>query len=153
MCNARTSSNDQTPVPRIARGGRIWINLFGRDWIVRRRKPTTLGIIGAALGATGVSGLAWSSFNSFRPDLIGIMLVVVGAVVICYKRLETKNLAADEIYNVGRERGEADGYEQGYRDRGLEQPFTPVVVPLPQRCEHCGHSVGLTAVGSVADRV
>lgn len=130
----------------------MWINLFGRDWIVRRRKPTTLGIIGTGLGGLGVGGLAWSSIDRLRPDLIGIMLVVVGAIVICYKRLETKNLGADEIYKVGYDRGREDGYDEGYQDRGLEQPVRPVVVPLHQLCERCGNVPQPQSVGSVADR-
>lgn len=155
MCNARTSSNDQTPKPRITRGGHIWINLFGRDWIVRRRKPTKLGIIGTTLAALGGIGLVWGSAGEFRPDRIGIALLLLGAIIVCYKRLETKNLAADEIYNVGRERGEADGYEQGLRD-GLEEGRRshprPTVVPLHVRCEACGGAGAKRPVGSVADR-
>ena len=123
---------------------------------MRRRRPTSLGIIGTSLGVLGVIGLTWGSIDSFKPDRVGIALLVVGAIIICYKRLETKNLAADEIYNVGRERAEADGYELGYQD-GLEdghktQPARPVIVPLHQ-CAGCGKSTALTAAGSVADRV
>lgn len=155
MCNARTSSNDATPVPRKARGGPLWINLFGRDWIVRRRKPTKLGIIGTVLGCLGVAGITWGSVKEFDPMRIGITLLIVGTILICFKKLETKNLAADEIYNVGRERGETEGYDEGFRDGvtegGRARP-RPVVVPLSPRCPDCGHSVGLQPVGSVADR-
>jgi len=107
---------------------------------VRRRKPTTLGIIGTTLAALGVMSLAWASIEHFRPDLVGIMLVVVGAVVICYKRLETKNLAADEIYKLAYDRGKEDGYDEGYADRGLETPERPVVVAFPGQCV-CGGTV------------
>lgn len=153
MCNARTSSNDQTPIPRQARGGHIWINLFGRDWIVRRRRPTKLGIIGTLTGCLGVIGLAWGNKDDFRPDLLGILFIVLAVMVICYKRLEAKNLAADEIYNVGRERGETDGYEQGYED-GLQQgrKERPHVIELYPKCVDCGQPAAQQSVGSVADR-
>jgi hypothetical protein len=153
MCNARTSSNDQTLIPRYARGGSFWINLFGRDWIVRRRRPTTLGIIGTGLGCLGVMGITWGSIQKFDPMRIGIAFLVIGVMLICFKKLETKNLAADEIFNVGRERGEAEGYEMGHRDGVAEgeRKRPRVVVPFP-KCPGCGHSVGLHAVGSVADR-
>lgn len=153
MCNARTSSNDQTLIPRKARGGHIWINLFGRDWVVRRRRPTLLGVIGSALGGLGVIGLTWGSLISFKPDRVGIALAAVGAIIICYQGLRTKNLAADEIYKTGYDRGREDGYDEGYEDRGLEHPASPVVVPLYSRCTDCGNSAAVTAVGSVADRV
>lgn len=130
----------------------MWFNLFGRDWVVKRRKPTLLGIIGTTLFGLGVGGLAWGSVDHVQPDRIGIAAVVLGAVVICYKRLETKNLAADEIYKVAHNRGLEEGYDEGYRDRGLEQPIRPVLVPL-HRCSNCGSSPALTPVGSVADRV
>lgn len=154
MCNARTSSNDQPSVPRKARGGHTWINLFGRDWIVRRRKPTKLGIIGTVLGSLGAGGIIWGSAKAFDPMRIGIALLIVGTIIICFKKLEAKNLAADEIYNVGRERGEADGYEMGLRDGRVDGERTrPVIVPFPaQKCPDCGHSAGSLPVGSVADR-
>lgn len=123
---------------------------------MKRRKPTTLGIIGTTIGVLGVIGLTWGSIDSFKPDRVGIALLVVGAIIVCYKRLETKNLAADEIFNVGRERGEADGYKLGYHD-GLEdghktQPARPVIVPLHHRCEDCQNSAAPVSVGGVADR-
>lgn len=154
MCNARTSSNDQPLVPRNARRGPLWINLFGRDWIVRRRRPTKLGIIGTVLGCLGVGCIIWGNTRQFDPMRIGIALLIVGTILICFKKLETKNLAADEIYNVGRERGEADGYEMGLKDGRVDgERQRPVIVPFPvQQCPDCGHSVGLTPVGSVADR-
>jgi|SRR5690349_9709095 len=153
MCNARTSSNDQTLKPRITRGGHIWINLFGRDWVVRRRRPTLLGVIGTAIGGLGVIGLMWGSLVSFKPDRVGVALLVVGAIIVCYQGLRSKNLAADEIYKIGYDRGREDGYDEGYEDRGLEHPAAPVVVPLRQRCAECGATAGVAAVGSVADRV
>lgn len=155
MRNKAAACNDQTLVPRgrKPRGGHIWINLLGRAWVVKRREATWLGIIGTALGALGVVGLAWGSADRFQPDRLGIVLVVVGAILICYKRLETKNLAADEIYKVAYDRGREDGYDEGYEDRGMEQPVRPVVVPMAtQRCGNCGSSPALQSVGSVADR-
>jgi hypothetical protein len=121
---------------------------------VRRRKPTTLGIIGTALACIGVVGLTWGSLDEFRPERIGIAALLIGVTLICYQRLATKNLAADEIYNVGRERGEADGYEAGYEEgRADGQRSRPFVVPLPvQTCPCCGESMSLQSVGSVADR-
>lgn len=128
----------------------MWINLWGRDWIVRRRKPTKLGIIGTAIAGVGVIGIAWGNLEDFTPDRIGIALLLLGVTLICYKRLETKNLAADEIFNVGREQGEAEGYEAGYDD-GLKdgERNRPVIVPFPiQKCPDCGHTSALQSVGS-----
>jgi hypothetical protein len=129
---------------------------------VRRRKPTLLGIIGSAVAVAGVIGLAWGSFKEFHPDRVGIALLVLGAILICYKRLdlsckrlEQKNLAADEIFNVGREQGETAGYDEGYREgveEGRRHQPRLTVVPLRQRCSDCGNSLGLKSVGSVADR-
>lgn len=133
MRNRSTVCSDEAVKPRGRKspGGHIWINLFGRDWVVKRRRPTLLGIIGTVLGALGVVGIAWGSLERFQPDRVGITLVVLGAILICYKRLETKNLAADEIYKLAYDRGKEDGYDEGYEDRGLEQPARPVVVPFP----------------------
>lgn len=158
MRNGSTVCNDKADEPRRRgqRGGHIWINLFGRDWVVKRSKPTKLGIIGTVLGILGVMSLAWASIEHYRPDLMGVMLIVIGAILVCYKRLESKNLAADEIFNVGRERGEADGYTMGFRDgfeEGEKARPRPVVVPFPtQKCSDCGASAGKQFVGSVADR-
>jgi hypothetical protein len=131
--------------------------MLGRDWIlVKRRKPTKLGIIGAGLAVLGVAGLIWGSIQDFHPERVGIFLAVIGLGIVGYQRLETRletrNLAQDEIYNVGRERGEAEGYQQGYDDRGMEHPVRPVLVPLHLRCVDCGGTRGLQPVGSVADR-
>jgi hypothetical protein len=110
-------------------------------------------VIGTTISGLGVIGLTWGSFISFKPDRVGIALVVVGAIIVCYQGLRSKNLAADEIYKTGYDRGREDGYDEGYEDRGLEHPSVPVVVPLHQRCTECGNVAGVTAVGSVADRV
>ena len=151
MRNLFASAADNRSIPR-PRGGSVWINLLGRDWIVRRRKPTKLGIIGTALGCLGVGGIMWGSWEDFKPDRVGIAFLMVGITLICFKRLETKNLAADEIYNVGRERGEADGYDQGYLD-GVRwgERNRPVVVPFPSHCT-CGNPECSQPAGVVADR-
>lgn len=148
MCNAHTSSNDQTSIPRVARGGHIWINLFGRDWVVRRRRPSKLGITGAVLAALGVIGLAWGSVDDFKPDRVGIVLAVIGLGIIGYRRLETKNLAGDEIWRLAYDTGREDGYDEGYKDRGTEMPLRPVVVPLNPTCDICGGPVARVRVGS-----
>lgn len=123
--------------------GHIWIRMLGRDWIfVKRRKPTKLGIIGTVLATLGVIGLAWGSVQDFRPERIGVFLAVLGFGVIGYRRLETKNLAADEIYKIAYDRGREDGYDEGYDDRGQEQPARPVVVPLGVACINCGETKG-----------
>lgn len=137
-------------------GGHMWVHLWGRDWVVR--KPTKLGFIGTALGSLGVVGLGWESVDHFQPGRVGVMLVIVGAILICYKRLETKNLAADEIYNLGRERGEGDMYDEGYKD-GYREGVTkgerrrPHVVARLPHCSNCGTATALHSVASVADRV
>jgi len=152
MRNLFTSAADNRSIPR-PHGGWVWINLLGRDWIVKRRKPTKLGIIGTALGTSGVVGITWGSLDEFRPDRVGIAFLMVGITLICFKKLETKSLAADEIYNVGRERGESDGYDQGYQD-GLRdgERSRPVVVPFPPHCT-CGNPECSQPAGVVADRV
>ena len=126
---------DRPFVPRHRRrgGNHLWIKLFGRDWVVKRIKPTLLGIVGTFISILGVGGMFWGSLQHFDPQRVGIALLIVGVTVICFKRLETKNLAADEIFNLGRERGEADGYDEGYRDgleEGQKNSQRPVVVPL-----------------------
>lgn len=131
MRNRSLLLNDQTPVLHAPRGRYVWVKLLGRDWVLKRHKPTLLGIIGATAGSLGVVGLAWGSMGRFRPDLIGITLIVVSAIVVCYGRLKQKNLAADEIYKVAYDRGREDGYDEGYEDRGMERPERPVIVDFP----------------------
>lgn len=152
MRNLFTPVRDKRSRPR-TRGGSIWINLFGKDWIVRRRKPTKLGIIGTFIACLGLGGLAWGSLEHFDPQRLGIACLIVGITLICFKKLETKNLAADEIYNVGRERGEADGYDQGFQDgMVVGERNRPVVVPFPPHCT-CGDPNCAQPAGVVADRV
>ena len=116
MRNLLTPPTDRRFIPRKPRGGYHWLNLFGKDWVVKRRKATWTGIIGTSLSIAGVIGVAWGSIERFNPVAVGIMLVLVGVFLICYKKLETKNLAADEIYRVGYDRGKEDGYDEGYED-------------------------------------
>ena len=154
--NFFTPSGDRRFIPRVRgpRQGHLWINLLGRDWIVKRRKPTWLGVVGTFTAGLGVIGLTWGSLKNFDPQRLGIACLIVGITLICFKKLETKNLAADEIYNVGRERGESDGYDEGYRE-GLEEgqkARTLTVVPLSPRCTDCPNCAAYLPVGSVADR-
>jgi hypothetical protein len=156
MRNFYTLLIDRRFKPSSRNGGskHLWVNLFGRDWVVKRSKPTLLGIVGTFITTLGAGGLAWGSLVNFDPQRLGIALLIVGVTLICYKKLETKNLAADEIYNVGRERGESDGYDEGYRD-GLEEGQKTremKVVPLSPRCTDCPNCARYLAVGSVADR-
>lgn len=120
---------------------------------MRRRRPTKLGIIGVTLAVMGVAGLAWGNIEEFHPERIGIAALVVGVILLCYKQLAIKNLAENAIFNVGRERGEADGYDSGYED-GLKdgERRRPVVVPLPIHTCRCGNSKSLESVGRVVDR-
>lgn len=137
MRNTSLPLNDQTPVSRAPSRRYVWVKLFGRDWVLKRHKPTLLGIVGAALATLGVVGLTWGSVRiRFRPDLIGITLIIVATIMICYGRLQQRNLGADEIYKVAHERGKEEGYDEGYEDRGMEQPIRPVVVALPDQCAH-----------------
>jgi hypothetical protein len=107
---------------------------------VRRRRPTKLGIIGTALAALGGGGLTWGTVDEFQPERFGILFLIIGIGIIGFQKLERRNLASNEIYNTGRERGEADGYDQGYRDGLIDgERNRPVVVPFPGRCQHCGH--------------
>lgn len=153
MRNLFASGADNRSIPRSPRGGSIWINLLGRDWIVRRRKPTKLGIIGTVLGCLGMVGITWGSMQKFEPTRIGIAFLIIGITLICYKKLETKNLAADEIYNVGRERGEADTWDEAYQAGFADgERSRPVVVPFPPQCT-CGNSACAQPAGVVADRV
>lgn len=97
----------------------------------------------------------WGSIQHFDPQRVGIALLNFGVALICFKRLETKNLAADEIFNLGRERGEADGYDEGFRDgveEGEKSRQRPVVVPMSPRCADCGHC-SAQAVPVALDRV
>lgn len=119
---------------------------------MKLRKPTKLGIAGTFMGSLGVVSVTWGSIKHFDPVRVGIVLLIVGVTLMCFQSLKTKNLAADEIYNIGRERGHEDGYEEGYRE-GMaygERRRPSVVVPMPTRCDDCGHVMKL--VGSVADR-
>lgn len=157
MRNFLTLLIDRGGIPRrrTPRGAHLWINMLGRDWVVKRCKPTWLGIVGTFISTLGLIGLTWGSLDHFDPQRLGIALLIVGVTLICYKRLETKNLAADEIYNVGRERGETDGYDEGFRDgveEGEKTHQRPVVVPLSPRCVDCGHRSELLPIGTVADR-
>ncbi|HEY9367016.1 hypothetical protein [Streptomyces sp.] len=114
---------------------------------MRLNKPSKLGLIGGVLAGVGAVALAWGNVNDFDPERVGIVLLIMGTILMTFKRLEQKNLAADEIYNVAYERGMEEGYDQGYEDRGQEQPARPVVVPFPvQRCPACGSEAGLVAV-------
>ena len=137
---------------RIGRGKHLWIKMFGRDWVVKRSKPTRLGIVGTFITTLGMGGLTWGSIEHFDPQRLGIACLIVGITLICFKKLETKNLAADEIYNVGRERGEGDGYDQGYQD-GLAdgERNRPVVVQFPPHCT-CGNPNCAQPAGVVANR-
>jgi hypothetical protein len=95
---------------------------------------------------------------------IGIALFIAGVILVCFKELKaylkelrTMNLAADEIFNIGRERGEADTYDEAYKE-GYEEGMAKgerrrphVVAPLPQ-CPNCGTATALHSVASVADR-
>ena len=157
MRNLHALLIDKRLIPRrkTPRGDHLWINMFGRDWVVKRSKPTWLGIVGTFITMLGIGGMVWGTVENFDPQRLGIAMLIVGVTLICYKRLETKNLAADEIYNVGLERGQDDGYDQGYRD-GLEEGQKTrarmQVVPLSPRCSDCGHCSAPQPVVSVADR-
>jgi hypothetical protein len=120
------------------------------------RKPTKLGFIGTLLGSLGVVCIVWGSVEAFDPVRVGIGLFLAGVILVCFKELRTQNLAADEIFNIGRERGEADVYDEAYRE-GYEEGMTmgerrrPYAAPLPH-CPNCGTATALHAVASVADR-
>jgi len=159
--NVTQSSRNQMPPDRdtgsrpLRRGGPIWINLFGRDWVVR--KPTKLGFTGTAMGSLGVVCVVWGSVQAFDPVRVGVGLFLAGVILMCFKDLRTQNLAADEIFNIGRERGEADVYDEAYKE-GYEEGMAMgerrrphVVAPLPQ-CPSCGTTTALRSVASVADR-
>lgn len=124
------------------------------------------------MGSLGVVCIAWGSIEAFDPIRVGIGLFIAGVILICFKELQvhlkelrTLNLAADEIYNVGRERGQEDTYaeakEEGFREGrevGYREGMTkgerrrPVsVAPLPH-CPGCGTATALHSVASVADR-
>lgn len=162
--NSLPSFRDRGSVPRSRPWGEpIWISLFGRDWVVK--KPTKLGFAGSFMGSLGVVCIVWGSVESFDPLRIGIAMFVAGVILVCFKELKaylkelrTMNLAADEIYNIGRERGEAETYDEAYKE-GYQEGMTHgerrrphVVAPLP-KCPSCGTSTALHSVASVADRV
>jgi hypothetical protein len=76
--------------------------------------------------------------KDFHPERAGFGLLLAGMILVTFKKLEQKNLAADEIYKTAYDRGNEDGYDQGYADRQSEQPTRPVVVPMPvARCLNC----------------
>lgn len=157
--NPFPSAADRPSVPRSRPWGEpIWINLFGRDWVVR--KPTKLGVAGTALGSLGVVCIVWGSVQAFDPVRVGIVLLLVGVISIYFNKtttllqeLRTQNLAADEIYKIGRDQGIEDAWEDGYREGVAdEKRHKPqIVVPLPQ-CPSCGTSTALRSVASVANR-
>jgi len=100
-----------------------------------------------------VIGLTWGSILEFKPERIGIALLILGAMLVCYQKLDRKNLASNEIFNEGRERGEADGYDHGYRDGLVDgRRERPHVIELHPKCEDCGQPAAKRPVGSVADR-
>lgn len=152
--NFFTPGRDRRFIPRVRgpRQGHLWINLLGRDLIVKRCRPTWLGVVGTFTAGLGVIGLTWGSLKNFDPQRLGIACLIVGITLICFKKLETKNLAADEIYNVGYERGEADSYDRAYQEGFADgERSRPVVVPFPPYCT-CGNPACAQPVGSVADR-
>ena len=154
MRNPQRTTIDKRSMPQKRH---IWISLLGRHWIVRKRKPTLLGTAGAALGGLGVGALVWGNIRNFEPTRIGVALLIIGVMLICTKCLKAKNLAENEIFNLGRERGEADCYDEYYR-QGLEDGRRErlTVVSMPQQCScgdpQCLQPAGRKPVGSVADR-
>lgn len=151
--NPLASETDKRSRP-LRRGEHIWIHVLGRDWVVK--KPTKLGIAGTIMGSLGVGCIIWGSVKLFDPLKIGSVLFIAGVILICFKRLEEqhgrleeKNLAADEIFNLGRERGESDAYEDGYKD-GMA--FGERRRPQAPHCPSCGTSTALHSVVSVANR-
>jgi hypothetical protein len=125
------------------------------------KKPTKLGFTGPLLGSLGVVCIVWGSVREFDPVRVGVALFLAGVISIFFKkledqhrRLEEKNLAADEIWKIGQNAGFEDGYADGYQDgvANGERRRPHVVAPLPQ-CPHCGTATALHSVASVADRV
>jgi hypothetical protein len=150
-------------VPRKRRGP-VWINLLGRDLIVNR--PSKLGIAGTLAGSLGVVCIVWGSVEVFDPVRVGVVLFLAGVISICFdklrsslRELRTRNLAADEIYKIGYERGQEESYEEGradgYREGMIngERRHSQVVVPFTrQKCTDCGHMIDIRPMASVAGR-
>ena len=147
MRNPGTTSVDYRSVPLRQRGGHIWINLWGRHLILKKWKPSLMEVAGYVIGCAGVAGLIWGSLEDFDPTRIGIVLLVLGAVLLSTKCLKTNNLASNEIYNLGRERGEGDTWDEAYQAGFADgERSRPVVVPFPPQCT-CGNPACAQPVG------
>lgn len=123
------------------------------------KKPTKLGFAGYVMGSLGVVCIIWGSVREFDPLKVGSVLFIAGVILICFKRLEEqhgrleeKNLAADEIYKLGKNIGVEEGYEDGYHEGMIHgERRRPAVVPLPV-CPDCGADTHLRSVAGVANR-
>lgn len=93
------------------------------------KQPQTGGL-GVVVLAIGI-GLILA--DDFTVASIGRVLALGGLVFACYQKLDRRiserNLAADEIYQVGYEAGEARGYEEGLAAASVR----PVVIDLAEQ--------------------
>jgi hypothetical protein len=109
------------------------------------------------MASLGVVCIVWGSAKEFDPVRVGIVLFLGGLTLVCFKELRTQNLAANEIYNVGRERGQDETYDEAYKE-GYREGMTmgerrrPHVVAKLPHCPNCGTATALHAVAGVADR-
>jgi hypothetical protein len=145
-CNRPLGSNDlQSIASKLpgARGFRMYRGLRGT--IVVLRKKTGAEIAGALAVVLGFAGIAWQTvFVQFNPAAIGVAALVIGVLLVCYSKLSAKNMASDEIFQTGVDRG----YEM--RDEELRRDGHPHVVDITTRlCSSCQENRVTPAVQAV----
>lgn len=133
-CNQPLGIND---LQRIAsklpgsRGHRMTRGLRGTIVVFRRKTGTE--IAGAVAVALGIACIAWQAIIvTFNPAAIGIASLVIGVLLICYKKLAIKNMASDEVFQTGYDRGWEDRDEESRRDA-----FPHVVDITSRLCSSC----------------
>lgn len=134
-CNPPLALNDLTVISQSlkAKNGFKLITSW-RGTIVVVRRWTATERWGAAAVATGAACILWQNLRTFNPAGIGITLLVVGALLVCYKKLAMKNMAADQTFKLGYDIGKEDGAEEQRRETDLR----PQVVPISSRlCTDC----------------
>jgi hypothetical protein len=118
VCNSPLGINDlQRIASKLpgARGFRMTRGLRGTIVVLKRRSGTEYA--GAASVVLGIAFIAWQAIIvTFNPAAVGIAALVIGVLLICYKKLAIKNMASDEVFQTGYDRGWDDRDEESRRD-------------------------------------